>query len=239
MASSAAVAGFLPSRNGFAFTNSFPPEPDVRIDLGPFGTVAFGDASQGVCGGMAFAVRDFAEAGRPIPSDTDPPGADAPLFGYLVRRLIDSFDVPRGVATYASWMVLPDTDIRLFVGSVRGTFSRTVGTAWPRIKAEIDAGRLCPLGLVTVHSPTFSAVGSGIGKCHQVLAYGYDLDDAGGLSVRVYDPNTDRADGDDVRINLSIADLGKPTPITHTVNIPETTLHGFFPSTYTSATPPD
>lgn len=238
MAGSAAVPGFIPSRNGFAFTNSFPPEPDVRVDLGPFGTVGLGDASQGVCGGMVFAVRDYVQAGRPIPTDTQPPATDSPLFGYLVRRLIDSFDVPRGVAAYASWMVLPDTDIRLFVGSIRGTFSRTVTASWPQVKTELDAGRLCPLGLVTVHSPTFAAVTSGIGKCHQVLAYGYALDDGGALTLSVYDPNTDREHADGVRISLSIADPGHPSPITHTVNIPETTLHGFFVTVYSPATPP-
>jgi hypothetical protein len=238
MASSASVTGFLPSVNGFAFTNSFPPEPTIRIDLGPFGTVGLGNASQGVCGGMAFAVRDYVQAGRPIPADTQPPAAGSPLFDYLVRRLIESFDVPGGVATYASWMVLPDTDIRLFFGSVRGTFARTVLSTWPQVKSDIDGGQLSPLGLVTVHSPTFAAVGSEIGKCHQVLAYAYRFGDDGTVAISVYDPNTARATADDVHITINIKTPGRPSPITHNINIAEPTLHGFFRSRYAPAVPP-
>jgi hypothetical protein len=38
MASSGAVQGFMPSLNGFRFTNAFPPAPTVELDLGPIGT---------------------------------------------------------------------------------------------------------------------------------------------------------------------------------------------------------
>ena len=186
---------------------------------------------------MAFAVRDYVQAGRPIPADTQPPAAGSPLFDYLVRRLINSFDVPGGVATSpVGWCCR--RDLRLFFGSVRGTFARTVLSTWPQVKSDIDGGQLSPLGLVTVHSPTFAAVGSEIGKCHQVLAYAYRLGDDGTVAISVYDPNTARATADDVHITMNIATPGTPSPITHNINIAEPTLHGFFRSRYSPAVPP-
>src|SRR5436305_14716185 len=110
MAISNVVADFVPSVNGFRFTNSFPHEPDVRLDLGPAGTIGLGDASQGICGGMAFAARDYYEARLPIPDIDSPPASGTPLFGYLVERLLDSFDVPGGVLKYAEWMMMPAGD---------------------------------------------------------------------------------------------------------------------------------
>src|SRR4051812_16515018 len=97
---SRAVAAFRPSVHGFRFTNSFPPAPTVRIDLGPLGTVGLGDASQGVCGGMAFAVRDFFEAGTPVPGFDTPPANGTPLFRFITQRLIDSFHGIGGVSRY-------------------------------------------------------------------------------------------------------------------------------------------
>src|SRR5947209_19863699 len=39
-----------------------------------------------------------------------PPSPRSRLFKYLVDRLIDSFDLPWGVARYFEWMQLPDDD---------------------------------------------------------------------------------------------------------------------------------
>jgi hypothetical protein len=234
MGSSAGVAGFQPSVNGFAFTNSFPPEPDVRIDLGPAGHLSLGDASQGVCGGMVFAVRDYFEAKRATPPDATPPAPGTALFSYLVRRLIDSFNVPAGVTTYGTWMVLPDADVHFFVGSMRGTFSRTVVTSWPQIRADIDGGHPSPIGLVTIRSLDIGK----IGQCHQVLGYAYQISDQGIVTLSVYDPNTARTTADSVAITFDSAHPGTPSPITHNIDIPETTLHGFFASNYRPATPP-
>src|SRR5438132_1528591 len=66
------VPGFSPEANGFHFTNYFPHEPtiQIKIPLGP--ALSLGDAANGLCGGMAFAVRDFYEADQPTPPDTDP-----------------------------------------------------------------------------------------------------------------------------------------------------------------------
>ena len=215
MASSAAVPDFRPSTNGFRFTNDFPPDPTIEIDLGPAGTVGLGDASQGVCGGMAFAVRDYFEAGRPIPPDDTPPAKGRPLFDYITRRLIDSFNVPDGVLQYAEWMLTPSADVRLIIGSRMGTFSRTVTSSWPHVRADIDAGHPSPLGLVTVHTADLTQ----IGKCHQVLAFGYDIDDAQIVTLNIYDPNTGIEIADEVWISFNAAAPHTVSPITHNINI--------------------
>ena len=98
------VPGFLPSTSGLHFTNYFPHEPEIQIKL-PLGpTLCLGDAANGLCGGMAFVVRDYFEAGQPIPPDTDPPAAGTPLYQFIVRRLLDSFNLPFGLMRYVELM---------------------------------------------------------------------------------------------------------------------------------------
>jgi len=53
------LEGFLPSTSGFRFANSFPHVPVRRIGIPGVISVPIGDASNGLCGGMAFAVRDY------------------------------------------------------------------------------------------------------------------------------------------------------------------------------------
>lgn len=234
MTTSGAVPSFTPSVNGFRFTNSFPPAPTIRLDLGLAGNVGLGNASQGVCGGMVFAARDYYEASWPVPDDVEPPAQDTPLFKYIAARLIDSFNAPAGVTQYAEWMVMPSADVNLIIFRRRGTFTRTLISTWPNVRADIDAGRPSPLGLVTVHTTDLSK----IGKCHQVLAYGYDIEGTGEVTLNVYDPNTEHDTADDVHINFDTADPRHVSPITHNINIDGTTLHGFFRSTYTAKIPP-
>jgi hypothetical protein len=224
----------MPGVNGFRFTNNFPSAPAIRIDLGPAGTVGLGDASQGVCGGMAFAVRDYFEAGVPVPETDQPPAESTALFNYITGRLIDSFNVPAGIAAYAEWMLLPSADLNLVIGKRAGTFSRTVRSSWPKVRADVDAGHPSPLGLVTVHTADLRQ----IGKCHQVLAYAYDVDDADMVTLKIYDPNTNHDSSDDVRISFSAADPGTVSTISHNINIGEPTLHGFFRSAYQPKSPP-
>ena len=52
-----AVAGFLPSTHGFAFSNAWPVTPARRWNLGLV-EIGIGNASLGLCGGMVFAARD-------------------------------------------------------------------------------------------------------------------------------------------------------------------------------------
>ena len=80
-----AVPGFLPSVHGLPFANAFPPGPTLRI--GPLDTrlLGIGDASTGLCGGMALTARDLFEAGVAAPSGpASPPENGSPRFRALV-----------------------------------------------------------------------------------------------------------------------------------------------------------
>jgi hypothetical protein len=210
----AVMTGFLPSANGFRFPNRFPRVPVRRIGIPGIVSVPIGNASNGLCGGMAFGARDYFEASRPPPKDAEPPGEGTVLFRYIVDRLFDSFDLPGGPARYLELMnpTLPDGDGALarFGIGLPGRARRMVAQEWPTIRGDIDAGRPSPLGLVRVKS--WNPLDLKLN--HQVLAYGYRLED-GRLTLRVYDPN--RPGDDDVTLSLSITDPGRPAPVRSTL----------------------
>jgi hypothetical protein len=85
-----AVSGFLPSRHGFRFGNRWPSGPARVLRLGPI-RVPIGDVGRGLCGGMAFAVRDRFERGAEAPAVDAPPNPSEPLFKEIVDRQFDSF----------------------------------------------------------------------------------------------------------------------------------------------------
>ena len=189
------VQGFAPSASGFRFPNRFPPEPVLAMGVGQR-RLGVGNASNGLCGGMVFAVRDLFEAGIAPPPATEPPAGGSPLFRYVVRRLFHSFDLPVGPARYMAWMVRPSREGRL---GLRGIAARTVGREWPLIKLDLDRGVLSPIGLVRVHS--FNPLE--LGRNHQVLAYGYQLDEeSAGVTISVYDPN--HPGDDEVALSFSL-----------------------------------
>ena len=225
------VPGFKPSVNGLHFINAFPPEPDLTIDLPRVGSIAIGDASNGLCGGMVYTVRDvFQTPGLAPVAATELPERGSPLFRYIVNRLIDSFDLADlGFLRYYDWMLTPDGNAGWPpLLNRQGVAWKTIVEEWPgRIRSELDAGRLVCLGLVTVAGTN----PGDLGKNHQVLAWGYDLDGAQGLTLRVYDPNTPQDRADDVTIALSLAHPEQPTPITHNVAI-EGPIRGFFRTEY-------
>src|SRR5215207_2375711 len=108
------VPGFRPSASGLHFPNAFPHVPNLEIDLPGGLTVPVGDAANGLCGGMAWTVRDLFEAGLAPPDMTTAPG-DGPVFHYVADRLLDSLSLPFGPATYLKLMhpALPDGDLAM------------------------------------------------------------------------------------------------------------------------------
>jgi hypothetical protein len=173
MSGSNVVGSFLPSVNGLHFANRFPAGPTIRI--GPFAPRPFGigDAASGLCGGMAWFVRERFERGDTVPPDVDPPPNGSPLFKALVRRQVRSLRWGR-------------TPLGFWRTSARGSSigRRTREQEWPRIRRGIDAQRLVMLGLVR---------GTGVNplkltKNHQVLCYGYETSN-GTVRLRIYDPN--------------------------------------------------
>jgi hypothetical protein len=174
MVESNAVPSFLPSTHGLRFANRFPPGPTLRF--GPIDPrwIGIGDASAGLCGGMSWYVRERFEAGLPVPTDTEAPANGSALFRAIVRRQVLSLD----------WLRTP---LRFWwfgaIGPERAA-RRSVEVEWPRIRADIDAGRLAMVGLVrhTGLNPF------GMIQSHQVLAFAYDVAD-GAVTIRIYDPN--------------------------------------------------
>jgi len=225
-----AVPNFVASRDTLAFANDWPSQPDLVINLPLAGKVKIGDASKGLCGGMVYAVRDFYEAGIPVPAGPQP-GAGSPFYDYIVRRLFDSFDIPGGVVKYYTWMNTPEADQPLLARTRHGIAWRTINEEWPQIRDDIDAGHPGPLGLVTVRSIN----PMDLGRCHQVLAYAYDLEWPT-LTIRVYDPNTDPADADDCSLTLDLSHPSEKTPITQNPGIPNP-IRGYFRTRYEAADP--
>jgi hypothetical protein len=165
---------------------------------------------------MVFAVRDFFESGCPPPGDREPPARGSPLFSYLVRRLFHSFDLPWGPMRYYRWMTAPDEHL----------IRHTIAQEWPRVRAELEAGQPAALGLIRTHSRNPLRMGEN----HQVLAYGYDLDEANGsLLIEIYDPNHGRRD--DVTLALN---LREPSGILSTTGEP---FRGFFHTAYRRYSP--
>ena len=164
-----AVPGFLPSVHGLRFANSFPPGPTLTI--GPLDprVLGFGDASAGLCGGMALTARDLFEAGMAAPPESAPPANGTPRFRALVRRQVQSLDWLRVPLRYLDLQALrPDPPSGL-AALLHREPPRVVaiGDEWPRIRAEIDAGHPCVVGLIRAAglSPwTLTAN-------HQVLAF--------------------------------------------------------------------
>jgi hypothetical protein len=229
----AAVQGFLPSTSAFHFPNSWPHVAAFTIDVAGL-QVPLGDASRGLCGGMAFAARDYFEAHRPIPVDMFVP-SDGPLYEFIGQRLKDSFDLPLGPTKYLDLMSAPDGDVGipglgwLFTTWRRGIAWRTITEEVPKIVADIDAGQLSCIGLVCTRGVNPME----LGRNHQVLAYRYEHN-GDLLRVGVYDPN--RPNRDDVTLDLSLIHPTHPTQIMFVNGSKE--VRGFFRVKYSPVTPP-
>jgi hypothetical protein len=182
---SKAVAGFLPSRHGFRFVNSWPKSAARKWQVGLL-QLGIGDVSRGLCGGMAFAARDRFERGEPGAPDTERPGTESALFKEIVDRQFDSF---------GTLYIVP---IRFWLSSALGNAAsrgrETAKAAWPAIRREIDAGRPAMIGLVRQDGWNPLDVGMG----HQVAGYRYETT-ANGVSIGVYDPNHPGKDDVEVR----------------------------------------
>jgi len=204
VAPTAVMTGFDPLRHGFHFGNAFPSHPHIQIPT-PFGKIRIGNAKNGLCGGMVFAALDYFFARQPVPDTKKPPSGDL-LFDYIVKRLYDSFNLPFGIGGYIELMHPDRPDYAAGFGAPRSRAWRTVRREWPIIKALLDAGQPCPLGLVRVKSTDLRK----LGENHQVLAYGYDVVDDR-LTLFVYDPNY--PDNDRIRISLDLSDPEQPTAL--------------------------
>ena len=223
------MTDFVPSEHGYSFDNRFDPTPTYLNT--PLGPIKIGDASKGLCGGMVFSALDYFSAGMEIPPDEDLP-ANRELFAYVVKRLLQSFNLPTGPLTYIELMHPRYPDGK----STRGRYGfipagrswRMIRVEWPQIKLRLDAGIPCPIGLVRIKSTSLKR----LGENHQVLAYGYELsgDD---LTLHLYDPNYHERD--DVTLSLNIA---APDHATEVAYFRDETVYCFFMEHYDFAMPP-
>jgi hypothetical protein len=229
------VSGFKPSINGFHFKNTdWPNVPDYSLNI--MGqAVTIGNASNGLCGGMAFAVKDLFQGGFQTPPNTIPPAGATDLFKYIVARLTNSFDYD-DVNQYLSWIQMSNHDTGFdtpfgHIITARGLAWHMVMEEWAtKIKFDIDNNFLSTIGLVHGQEPATVGVLTGIQDlkyCHQMIVWGYDLDGTK-LTLYVYDPNSLR---DDNIISLDIKDPTHGTPIT-VLNYDPDYFRGFFRTHY-------
>jgi hypothetical protein len=214
------VGDFRPSVDGFRFANRFPHGPTVKF--GPLDPrwIGVGDAADGLCGGMVLTVRDLYQAGVKPPPDTEPPANGSPRFRSIVRRQVQSLD----------WLKVPAR--YYFESAVGGSVGmdrarRTYETEWPKIRAEIDAGRLAITGLIRVASPNPFRLTSN----HQVIVWGY-AEDGRGVSLRLYDPNWPSRD--DVTATIHLDPAFRPIGLFQSTGEP---LLGLFLQPYVFANP--
>jgi len=172
------VTGFIPSKHGFHFANAF---GDKVVLVPGFGEVA----TKGRGGGMAFAALDYWYAGLPVPTHRpqDFQGEGVPADGtrladYLYKRLFDSF-ASASARQFVSWTLAADQP----TWADPGVLARTRDDTLPRLRSSIDSGRPVVLGLVAA-STLEELTGN-----HQVVAYGYEVEDGGVVGLRVYDPD--------------------------------------------------
>ena len=217
---------FLPSRNGlhFLWTCGLPSQDYTLSVLGQ--KITIGNASNGLCGGTVYTVKDCFQTGLLPPSDTTNPADGTPLFNYIVARLTNSFD-EADVNQYLSWIQMSDHDTAL----AHGLAWHEITEEWPKIQADLDSGVLSTLGLVHGQEPPTVGFFTGmqdLGQCHQVLAWGYDLDGTQ-LTIYIYDPD---APGDGNTITLDIGDPAHTTPITVSSEPSAGFYRGFFRTHY-------
>jgi len=187
-------APFLPSRHGFAFTNSFRGSP-LPGELGALGSAlsrSLGLPSDfGLCGGMCFTAADNYFADRAPPPDTTPPASGTALYSRLYARQSDSLAPGLSQATrFAEWMALDDT-------GPDGTRARTFAELGPIVE-RLGRAQLVHLGLVHV---SFRETHE-LWRNHQVLAYGVVRPEPGVVDLRVYDPNYPKRDDIAVRLRV-------------------------------------
>ena len=166
-------------------------------------------ADQGMCGSMVFAVMDYFDMHQLPPSDTTPPNsADDPLFQFIRDRLVDSFDIFGSGYRWLAYSspLYPDGDegIQQSLGLARGRSWITYRDEWPKIRGDIDARRLSPIGLIQTTEMA-------IGDDYQILAYAYQQSGQS-IDLWVYDPLI--PDANDLRLRFDISDTTRPVQVT-------------------------
>jgi hypothetical protein len=224
-----AVAGFLPSTHAPLFPNG--PWPagltfTIRLAGGPVLSL---DASRwGLCGGMAFLTRDLFEARRPQPRGCDPSRIPLALAQNLLDRQVDSVKGPATLRRWGAATWQRDHETRLWS---RG-LAQTAVAECPNIMRDIDAGRLCPIGLVAARR----WIPWDVFQNHVVLVWGYECD---GDRVTLYTYDSNFPGRDDITIRVDLRSSGRDMQITTngTCGPKVGCIRGFFRVPYRYADP--
>jgi len=216
------IPKFIPSRNAFPFPNWFPPGSPVILFETPFGDIRAGDANRGLCGGMIFTVMDYYTHGI----ETIPSEASDTAFRYFCRRLLASWNLPFDCVKYYLWQTRSGST-RSIAGMkvLLGVSHMMIVNEWPKVRAVLDSNMPAALGLVKVQGFSLNQLSHN----HQVLAYGYELDEVNeDLTLNIYDPNYPGDDSCTLRVSLRNPDSERP--VFHSCEGP--VVRGFFHTEY-------
>ena len=149
--------------------------------------------SYGMCGGMAYSSCDYWHAKLPLPCGgfhDDQPGrtsaVPAAIRNMIWSRLLDSLSGGGALQTTLLWSLILN-QVPPFLGGGGGKLNSLTAAEWAKIKATIDSGNPCPIGLVYTTRNVWDQ--------HQILVYGYDDFGTHG-TLYVYDNNDPHAWGD-------------------------------------------
>lgn len=245
----ARAGAFTPETCGFYFPNSFTGSYTLKKSIGPIDEI--GDASNGMCGGMVFAARDYFEHDRsPWPEDltdrsppnspvsSEPPAEDTALFDFLSERLFDSFEPSSGNVLGAGLYqtLMNSANVKKWY-QVKKSRNEVMRDHWEdTIRPTLENGTPCPLGLIHVdtHGKPFKTGLNRIGENHQVLAYGYRRE-GDVIEIFVYDPNYPKDDAMKVQFTKkdSLKNWFEPTYVGSSKP-----LYAFFSVSYSPMSPP-
>jgi hypothetical protein len=207
---------FKAQEQGFKFINRFELPFPSTIPLPIFGQVDLKSIVYGLCGGMCFAALDYFNAQKLVPPYDRPEELPFDYELYLWDRQIDSM-IPLTIPTVIEWMLLDDLDVA----------TRCARFEVPKLRRSLDQGNPAVLALIRarhLESPT---------ENHQVLATGYDFDEAGKqMKIYLYEPNHP---GAVPTIDLSVARPSQGIQISQSTGEP---LRGFFVIQYRFHEPP-
>jgi hypothetical protein len=193
----------------------------------------------GLCGGMAYTSCDYWLARAPLPGGSfegDQPADTGPvpsaIRGLIWSRLLDSLTGGGAFQNTVVWSLILDPRLAPITGGA-GKLNQMTQAEWIKVKATIDAGRPCPIGLVYTTRDIWNQ--------HQILVYGYDDFGTNGR-LYVYDSNNPHAFGasgitvgDDI---VTFDFSGSALKATSPGDAHGGTLAGFFATNYAPKTPP-
>jgi hypothetical protein len=211
---------FDSQKNGFRFKNRFDLADFMRVDL-PIELPFLRKDNQlskvvyGLCGGMCCAALDYYYINKEIPDFSDPDEIPFRLFSYLWHRQMDSLKSPV-LGKVIMWMVLDDKIV----------INQTGKDEIPKLLQELRSGN--PTILILIRS----ALSDDLTRNHQVLATGFDYDDAiRSIKIYFYDPNHPK---ETAELQIRLAAPGRRMTIIQTG---DKAPRGFFVGAYNPKNP--